>query len=223
MASLKITVAAGVGLLASLAQGQLFTMNCAPLLIERGDPIINPGLPNNASHVHAIVGGTGFNLSMSLELAPQSLNTTCSRQLDHSNYWQPQLYNHASDDSFELIPFSGSAIYYFNRACDYAPGRTVCPKDFKAKAPPAGLRVISGNSTFRRPEYNASSFSAQAIHTTCERSDGKSASYPGLPTQACDRMISGSYFPSCWNGKDIESPNHFDHVSQFIPSGSDRC
>lgn len=213
----KVSAAAAAGLLAT-AQAQLFTLNCAPLLVERGDPIIKPGLPNDNSHVHTIVGGTGFNLSMSLTLAPDSANTTCNRPLDHSNYWQPALYNQASNNSFEYIPFEGSAIYYFNRACDYAPGRTKCPADFKPKAPPAGLRIISGNSTFRKPEYDASSKSAQAIKTVCERSDGKSASYPGLPTEACDRVLATSFFPSCWNGKDLDSPDHFAHMAWPVQS-----
>jgi len=117
-----------------------------------------------------------------------------------------------------MIPFQGAAIYYFNRACDYAPGRTKCPDDFKAKASPAGLRIISGNSSFRHPEYDASSYSAQAIRTTCERSDGKSASYPGFPTESCDRLLANSYFPACWNGKDLDSPDHFSHMAWPVQS-----
>ena len=107
MASLN-TVVAGLGLLAGLSYRQLFTLNCAPLITERGDPILNPGPPLPGSHVHAVVGGTGFNLSMTVNEAPDSKNTTCSRQLDHSNYWQPQLYTQTANDSVQLIPFQGS-------------------------------------------------------------------------------------------------------------------
>ncbi|MCJ1442020.1 MAG: hypothetical protein MMC23_002512 [Stictis urceolatum] len=220
MPSFNYALAAGLGLLTSLVQGQIFTVDCQPLLTERGDPILNPGLPRASSHVHAIVGGTGFNLSMSLTLAPDSKNTTCSRSLDHSNYWQPQLYSQTSENSFELIEFQGSAIFYFNRACDYAPGRTQCPSDFKPAPPPAGLRIISGNSTYstneyfgyRAPQYNASSFSAQAIQTTC-LTETTDFSYPGLPTEPCLRLRAESFFPSCWDGINLDSDDHFSHMA----------
>lgn len=37
-------------------------MNCAPLTIQRSDPIISPGIPS--AHVHAIIGGNAFNRNM---------------------------------------------------------------------------------------------------------------------------------------------------------------
>ncbi len=74
-----------------------------------------------------------------------------------------------ANGSFELITFQGSvcletpswlgtymeadiiaqAVYYLNRACDYAAGRTTCPDNFVPKAPPAGLRMVIGNPTLR--------------------------------------------------------------------------
>jgi hypothetical protein len=114
MISLKSIFTAGLGFsLANLVQGQIFKLDCAVLLSERGDPIKSPGLPNPDSHTHAIVGGTGFNLSMSLELAPDSKDTTCNRPFDHSNYWQPHLYYQSANNSFEAMEFLGAVRKFF--------------------------------------------------------------------------------------------------------------
>lgn len=95
-----------VGALPSIqAQGGLFIVQCGPLTTQRGDPIVFPG--EISPHVHAIVGGTAFNLKMTAEQARNSKNTTCNKMLDKSNYWQPQLYHQGKDGKFELIKLLG--------------------------------------------------------------------------------------------------------------------
>lgn len=87
------------------AQGGLFIVHCAPLTVQRTDPIISPG--GLSSHVHAVVGGTAYDKSMTNEDARKAANTTCDKSLDKSNYWQPQLYHQRNDSTFELIPLLG--------------------------------------------------------------------------------------------------------------------
>lgn len=89
----------------SQAQGGVFTVNCAPLTVFRGDPIVSPGALS--SHVHAVVGGTAFQLSLSNEQARNSKATTCDKVLDNSNYWQPQLYHQRRDGKFEVVEMEG--------------------------------------------------------------------------------------------------------------------
>jgi hypothetical protein len=51
--------ASALALLTGMANGQVaFTVNCAPLTIQRADPIVNPG--EISGHVHAVVGGKCF-------------------------------------------------------------------------------------------------------------------------------------------------------------------
>ena len=72
--------------------GDFWTVNCAPLTVQRSDPIVNPGVP--ASHVHAVSGGTAFSRSMQgIDSAVKARGTTCDKFTDHSNYvslLQPQ-------------------------------------------------------------------------------------------------------------------------------------
>lgn len=84
---------------------QLFTVNCAPLTTYRGDPIIFPGVIS--PHVHAIVGGTRFALSLTNDQASNAKATTCDKSLDKSNYWQPQLYHQRRDGKFEMVEMQG--------------------------------------------------------------------------------------------------------------------
>lgn len=99
--SALVALAAAMG-----AQAQVFTVNCAPLTQFRGDPIVSPGVLS--SHVHAIVGGTAFSLSVTPAQARAATATTCDKILDNSNYWQPQLYHQRHDGQFELVTFQGS-------------------------------------------------------------------------------------------------------------------
>jgi hypothetical protein len=92
-----------------LAHGQLFTVNCQPLSIQRADPIIFPG--QISPHVHAVIGGTAFQQTMSATTAPNAADTTCDKKLDKSNYWQPQLYHLRTDGQFDMVTFQGSVSY----------------------------------------------------------------------------------------------------------------
>jgi hypothetical protein len=107
MPSLNSALLAALSLpLIKLAHGQIFTVNCQPLTIHRGDPIISPG--TISAHVHAVIGGTAFQQTMGLDTAVNAKDTTCDKKIDKSNYWQPQLYHQRTDGSFELIHFQGT-------------------------------------------------------------------------------------------------------------------
>ncbi|KAF1735720.1 hypothetical protein CRV24_004646 [Beauveria bassiana] len=188
------------------AQGGLFIVHCKPLTVQRTDPIINPG--QLSTHVHAIVGGTGFHMSMSNEDARNSKNTTCDKALDKSNYWQPQLYHQHHDGSFELIKLLGIAAYYIDRTCDYKPGRRDCRDAPGAIAPPKGLRILSGD-TLRRT-YDKSDKTNRAISHVCL---DPGQDYIELPQKLCNEMRTQVYFPSCWDGKNLDSPDHKSHAS----------
>lgn len=83
-----------------------FTANCAPLTIQRGDPIVFPG--QISPHVHIVTGGTAFQLTQPNEVAVGARATTCDKILDNSNYWQPQLYHQRSDGRFEIVEMQGN-------------------------------------------------------------------------------------------------------------------
>ncbi|KAF4595452.1 WSC domain-containing protein [Ophiocordyceps camponoti-floridani] len=190
------------------ALGHIFTVNCKALTIQRGDPIVFPGIPS--PHVHTVVGGTAFALTESNDDAKASKATTCDKVLDNSNYWQPQLYHQRRDGKFELVEMQGIAAYYIDRACDYAAGRRKCDNTPHCRAPPAGLRMVVGNPYLRT--YDASNPEQRAISHVC-LGPGTSNDTAHLPTKQCERLRAETFFPSCWDGVNLDSANHKSHMA----------
>jgi hypothetical protein len=60
--------------------------------------------------------------------------------------------------------------------------------------------------------FNASSLAQQAIQHVCLTTSGNAPNYNSLPTQPCDRMRAETYFPSCWDGVNLDSASHSSHV-----------
>lgn len=62
--------------------------------------------------------------------------------------------------------------------------------------------------------FNESSLAQQAIQHVCLTSDGGgSGNTYSLPTSPCDRMRAETFFPSCWDGVNLDSSDHSSHVS----------
>lgn len=107
MQAFKFTWLAALVLpLLPLSNGQLSTVNCAALTVQRSDPILSPGIASG--HVHAVSGGTAFQRTMSATTALNGKATTCDKTLDRNDYWIPQLYHIRSDGLFEIVTFRGS-------------------------------------------------------------------------------------------------------------------
>jgi len=202
--------------LVSCTEGQgTFTVNCDPLTLQRSDPILQPGIPSQ--HVHSIVGGNAFQRNMPGPMdAAKADSTTCDKGIDHSNYWVPQLYHYRPDKMWEMVPFGHNAVYYQLRACDYAPGLRNCATSKIPMAFPDGFRMVAGDPL--RRTQNDSDPAQRAVHMVCLTFDGdgvgvSSTQGPGFPTGHCDKMRAEVYFPSCWDGKNLDSPDHKSHMS----------
>jgi len=193
---------------ASALDGDTFTVNCQILTVQRSDPILNPGVASG--HVHTIIGGNAFRRTMIGKDATLATATTCDKSIDHSNYWVPQLYHIGADKKLELVSASHAAIYYQKRACDYSATARSCDKSFVPLAFPDGFRMIAGNP-FRRTQ-NDSDFAQKAINMMCIFTGG-SIQYQGFPPRQCNTIRAEVYFPSCWNGKDVDTADHMSHMS----------
>jgi len=194
--------------LVSCIDGDTFTVNCVPLTIQRSDPIIQPGIAS--SHVHSVIGGNAFQRTMGPMDANKADSTTCDKAIDHSNYWVPSMYHQRADKMWELVPWRGSAVYYQKRACDFVPGARACNKTFVPLAFPDGFRMVAGDP-LRRTQNN-SDLAQKAVHIMCIY-DGGSMQYDGFPPRKCNTLRSEVYFPSCWDGKNLDSADHKTHVS----------
>jgi len=194
--------------LVSCLDGDTFTVNCVPLTIQRSDPVVQPGIAS--AHVHSVIGGNAFRRNMGFNDAKNANSTTCDKSIDHSNYWVPHLYHQRADKMWELVPWRGSAVYYQKRACNYAPGIRTCDKSVVPGVFPDGFRMVAGDPL--RRSQNNSDFADRAVAIMCIFNGG-SKEYNGFPPRQCNTMRSEVYFPSCWDGKNLDTPDHKSHMS----------
>ncbi|TCD62163.1 hypothetical protein EIP91_007269 [Steccherinum ochraceum] len=179
------------------------------VVTTRLDPIVNPGTVG--SHMHNIAGGNGFKDTYSYDaLTSDSTCTTVVIPQDKSNYWTPSIYHHNTNGTFTLMP-AGFNIYYLVRG---ATGD-------KIVAPPPGLVMVAGDPN--RRTYNASSHADQAVSFVCldysgaHNGDPDWAERPDFFDHTCpDGLRAQVFFPACWDGKNLDSPDHKSHMSYPI-------
>jgi hypothetical protein len=86
---------------------QMIRFGCSQLVIERLDPLVNPGLIGSP-HVHQVVGGNSFNTSMDPsaghDLVKDSSCTSCTFAEDFSNYWTAVMYFRARNGTYRRVP-----------------------------------------------------------------------------------------------------------------------
>ncbi|KAJ5974956.1 hypothetical protein N7481_008663 [Penicillium waksmanii] len=181
-----------------------FKVPCStPLVIERADPLISPGVASN--HVHTIMGGSGFGFTMDYDMTQTSQCNSCSPIEDKSNYWVAALYYHAQNGSFIQVPQNGGALIYYEQRPDPTTNGTIV-------APPPGFRMIAG-SPFDR-QYK-DTIAADARSFACLNYDGPATPQTnGFPKTNCPNGIRAQiYFPSCWDGVNLDSPDHKSHMA----------
>ncbi|KAF6764866.1 WSC domain-containing protein [Ephemerocybe angulata] len=167
-----------VGALTSKSYAML-RFPCSQLVTERFDPLVTPG--QVSPHVHQIVGGNAFNLTMdpSLDLPNLATCTTCRFKEDKSNYWTAVMYFKHENGSFMRVP--------------------QIPNHF------------TGQSYLKYGYYDIRSW---ALTFRCWDTFGSPVDSFALPDRACNGGIrSNIFFPSCWDGKHLDSPDHKSHMA----------
>ncbi|KAL7624106.1 hypothetical protein AAE478_005663 [Parahypoxylon ruwenzoriense] len=213
--------------LALLAQGvaaqQMIRFGCSQLVIERLDPLVSPGL-NPSPHVHQIVGGNSFNSSMDPadhDLVADSTCTSCTFSEDFSNYWTAVMYFRARNGTYKRVPqfanvglraVGGITVYY------------IPPYDGKTTvtAFKPGFRMLVGDAELRKAEGMQRQL-CHRCYTTADNAGGAGVSggapctgddTQSLPAQPCEGGIRTTItFPTCWDGKNLDSPDHKSHVA----------
>jgi len=208
-----------------------FRVACTtPLVTERIDPIVSPGVIGS-NHVHTIHGSSGFAANSSYEDIVSASCTSCEVQpQDYSNYWFPTLYFHdPANGSYIAVPNGGLLVYYENRGdLDVSNGGT------GLKAFPPGFRMISGSAGSRSSQgiaeadyYNSQAGLAQAaIQYSCLRYTSTEDGYNGygFPNTTCEAGLNARIqFQSCWDGVNLDSTSHQSHVAYMTGLDNGAC
>jgi hypothetical protein len=97
--------------LALVAQSYaLIRFGCSQLVIDRLDPLVEPGNAPSA-HLHQIIGVNSFVPDMRPErMDPAKLSTctTCQAASDFSNYWTAPIFFKARNGTYKRVPQEGN-------------------------------------------------------------------------------------------------------------------
>lgn len=219
----SITVAA---LLAQYVDAQaMLRFACSQLVIERTDPIVNPGALYTP-HLHQIVGGNSFNITMDPEthdLPERSTCTSCSFKEDLSNYWTAVIFYRNNQGKYFRVPTTGNGgpqgkLVHPNGGMDlyYIP----LGGNRKVTAFKKGFRMIAGNAGNK----DASKVNRASLCHRCWTSANEGQFVGGAPctgqdtvdipkAKTCQMIRQTLIFPTCWDGKNLDSPNHQDHMA----------
>ncbi len=161
------------------------------------DPIVFPGQPG-MSHLHTFFGNATINANTKETVGGAS---TChGGSANSTGYWIPSMI----DGTGRPIPPSFIEVYY-KTGYQGSESNVV-------GAPPKGLRMIAGDSTLRSPSPEVPTHGRRIINYTCD--NGNFASIPNCPVGS--RLSKIIEFPQCWDGKNLDSPDHKSHMSYGI-------
>ncbi|KAF4551144.1 Hypothetical protein D9617_14g076000 [Elsinoe fawcettii] len=203
-------VSTAISLAALAAPADAFwRMQCpGRIMTSRMDPIVNPGAISG--HVHTISGGNAFNYTMNYDDTQKSTCSSCPIKQDLSNYWVPNLYYRTQDGKFIDVPqagdgtgsYGGLIVYYLQRGG---------PNNDPLKAFPKGFQMLAGNP-YKRAYTD--DFAGQAVSFVCLDYAGGSSYTNKFPNKPCpDGLRAQIFFPSCWDGKNLDSADHMSHMA----------
>lgn len=192
-----------------------FICNAGQLSFD--DPIVYPGQPGK-SHMHQFFGNTGANAASTYESLRASGDSTCTSKLNRSAYWMPAMLNGKG----KVIRPDFVSIYYKRRPAH----DPECTRQGTACTDlPRGLRFIFGFDMLnhKAPRTGGGYFN-------CDGPTGIAGHYPTIVDAAKNCPVGNKLgavisAPDCWNGRDLDSPDHRSHVAYggYGNDGAYRC
>ncbi|KAK7051614.1 hypothetical protein VNI00_004593 [Paramarasmius palmivorus] len=196
--------------LAASGANALLRFPCAQHTVTRADPLISPG--DVSAHVHQVVGGNRYDLSGCSAMHGADfymfnrgeqiklLDTESLLSVANERYIQTgMLHRHIVAQKPGALtgnPNGGMVVYYIQIG--------------------EGFRMISGDPYLR--SYDEKIDDSRSIMMRCLDTDLTSGpDVYGMPTTKCKGGIRSQInFPTCWDGKNVDTPNHKDHVAYAI-------
>lgn len=202
----------------------IIRINCDFSHSSYNDPIVFPG-EEGMAHLHRFYGNELLDHTTTMELLLTTGSSTCQgNNLNRSAYWIPALlapvYNQQTkerqldengDPAWRAVPAvvgnneEAHEVFYYSAGID----------DLEAIQPiPVGLRMIAGEAATKPGRKQDTSI----VRWHCQSWESTDAGNPQWSTTipecfAPDRLRMDIFFPSCWNGKDLDSANHKSHMA----------
>jgi hypothetical protein len=196
---------------------------CSTLTVQRLDPVVEPGNAPSA-HVHQVVGGNAFQalVDPSVDVGAVANCTTCIFTEDKSNYWTAALYFRARNGSFKRVGQYPNAVFHDGQqggmTIYYTQETFTSNGKQKITAFKPGFRMTVGSPTLTTLE-EARQY--KALRYTClEDVLTRGRETFDLPKGPCPAGIMAiHHFPACWDGKNLDSPDHQSHLANTVLGG----
>ena len=170
-------------------------------------------------------GQNAFNLTMNAEsgdIAQKATCTTCQFSEDFSNYWTAVLFFKARNGTYHRVPqipnvgfegqTGGMTVYYMQD------GLANYEQTSKVTAFKTGFRMLVGEASYRNKEQ-ANRF-RQITYTCLKEMGTRFPETMHFPKEPCPVGIMANVrFPTCWDGKNLDSPDHMSHMS-YLETGT---
>ncbi|AGL19664.1 DUF1996 domain-containing protein [Actinoplanes sp. N902-109] len=173
-----------------------FHVDCTVAGSADDDPIVFPNMPG-ASHNHTFFGQKADAAMTTAKLLAGTTN--CSNPGDLSSYWAPTLLKDG-----KAVPMKAFRVYYGN-------GTVTDPATIKPFPP--GLKMVVGDAKKQEPTpkgTNGQFWCAGSAET------GRSADGNWPKCAAGGNLIYQLTFKSCWDGVNIDSPDHKSHMGNPV-------
>jgi hypothetical protein len=214
-----------------------FRFTCLAGQLSYDDPIVYPGQPGK-SHLHQFFGNTATNGNSTYQSLRTTGGSTCTRSGDaspqRSAYWMPAMLDGVGNaikpdwinTYYKLRPASSPECAKLQDPSNNA----VIPSGGKCVSMPNGIRFLVGyNMTTGANDFtNPSAREYWAMGYDCVKSDGTSESLTGTKRSIPDIVAAGcpagawlrvfTTFPQCWDGKNLDSPDHRAHIAFPVQS-----
>lgn len=196
--------------------GGSFRIKCEVSHGAYDDPIVFPGEPGRA-HLHLFLGNEAADAAATDTSLFTGGTTTCEGGvLNRSSYWLPTLLAPAYDAAgvplmrpdgqqatTVVLPRDGAAapdIYYKAATDELLPIQPM----------PRGLRMIAGDARAHAPQ-DLRFFRWSCASWTITGMDDFSPHVPAC--EIGDAVALTIAFPMCWNGVDLDAPDHHSHMA----------
>lgn len=179
-----------------------FRVTCTFSHMNYDDAIVYPG-QKGASHLHTYFGNTGANFASTQASIETTGNSTCDGGIaNRTGYWVPAVID--TKDGTPLKP--DSIIVYY---------KTGNIEGDNVKPFPAGLRIVQGDMRSTGPQNLINWNCIAGSTSTTSKTIPADCPVGGLIEASID-------FPFCWDGVNLDSPDHKSHMSLEVWSNTTR-
>ncbi len=186
-----------------------FRFLCMPGQVAKIDPIVNFGAL--AMHLHQFFGNVVVRPTSTYETLRKEGASTCMSPVNRSAYWMPAML----DGVGNVVRPDYVSIYYKRRpASDPKCNPAADPKaEGICVAIPNGLKFVFGwnQQDPAGPKTGAGYFNCQGPGSTSAHYPDIDAVTPFCPVGA--QMGAVITAPTCWDGKNLDSPDHRSHMA----------